>query len=84
MPVAEYSMLLGVKLKKRPVGVGTPQEILPKYGLATDGWVLYSNFSTMPSSSFLINILPAKMLIVITREDDTAFGILHSPFHLDV
>jgi type II restriction/modification system DNA methylase subunit YeeA len=28
-----------------------------------------------------IDILPDKMLIVIAREDDTAFGILHSRFH---
>jgi hypothetical protein len=34
--VAEYSMLLGVKLKQPPPGVGTSQEILAKYGLATD------------------------------------------------
>jgi hypothetical protein len=36
-PVAEYSLLLGVKLKKRPPAVGTSQEILTEYGLATDG-----------------------------------------------
>jgi hypothetical protein len=35
--VAEDSMLLGVKLKKRPPGVGTHQDILAKYGLATHG-----------------------------------------------
>jgi hypothetical protein len=28
--------LLGVKLKKRPLGVGTSRKILAKYGLATD------------------------------------------------
>ena len=32
--VAEYSLLLGVKLKKLPPGIGTHQEILAKYGLA--------------------------------------------------
>jgi len=35
--VAAYSMLLGVNLTQRPPGVGTSQEILAKYGLATDG-----------------------------------------------
>jgi Transposase DDE domain len=31
--VAEYSLLLGVKLKDRPPGIGTRQQILAKYGL---------------------------------------------------
>jgi hypothetical protein len=31
--LAEYSLLLGVKLKDRPPGVGSHQEILAKYGL---------------------------------------------------
>jgi Transposase DDE domain len=31
--LAEYSLLLGVKLKDRPPGVGSPREILAKYGL---------------------------------------------------
>jgi len=35
--VAEYSMLLGVKLRKRPLGIDTPQEILAKYGLGPHG-----------------------------------------------
>jgi hypothetical protein len=35
--VAEYSLLLGVKLKDRPAGIGTRQEILAKYGLAAHG-----------------------------------------------
>jgi Transposase DDE domain len=33
-PVAEYSLLLGVTLKKLPPGIGTYQEVLAKYGLA--------------------------------------------------
>jgi hypothetical protein len=32
--VVEYSLLLGVKLKKLPPGIGTYQAILAKYGLA--------------------------------------------------
>jgi hypothetical protein len=43
-PMAEYSLLLGVKLKKRPPGIGTRQEILAKDGLATHGRVFYGNF----------------------------------------
>jgi hypothetical protein len=35
--VAEYSMLLGVKLRKRPPGIDTHQEILAKYGLWPHG-----------------------------------------------
>jgi hypothetical protein len=31
--LAEYSLLLGVKRKDRPPGVGSHQEILAKYGL---------------------------------------------------
>jgi hypothetical protein len=31
--LAEYSLLLGVKLKDRPPGIGSPQELLAKYGL---------------------------------------------------
>ncbi|HEX9868873.1 MAG TPA: transposase [Candidatus Tectomicrobia bacterium] len=31
--LAEYSLLLGVKLKDRPRGIGSQQEILAKYGL---------------------------------------------------
>jgi hypothetical protein len=31
--LAEYSLLLGVKLKDRPPGIGSPQEILVKYRL---------------------------------------------------
>jgi hypothetical protein len=34
LPVVEYSLLLGVKLKKLPPGIGTYQAILAKYGLA--------------------------------------------------
>jgi hypothetical protein len=33
--LAEYSLLVGVKLKDRPPGVGTPKDILAKYGLIT-------------------------------------------------
>jgi hypothetical protein len=36
LPVVEYSLLLGVKLKKLPPGIGTYQAILAKYGLAGD------------------------------------------------
>ena len=32
--IAEYSLLLGVKLKDVPPGIGTRQQILAKYGLA--------------------------------------------------
>jgi hypothetical protein len=32
-PLADYSLLLGVKLKDRPPGIGSPQEILAKYRL---------------------------------------------------
>ena len=32
--IAEYSLLLGVKLKDLPPGIGTCQQILAKYGLA--------------------------------------------------
>ena len=35
--MAEYSLLLGVKLKDRPPGVGTRQQVLAKYGLTTHG-----------------------------------------------
>jgi hypothetical protein len=37
VPVAEYSMLLGVKLKKLSPGIDTRQEIPTKYGLAAHG-----------------------------------------------
>jgi hypothetical protein len=33
--LAEYSLLVGVKLKDRPPGIGTRQDILGKYGLIT-------------------------------------------------
>jgi hypothetical protein len=36
-PMAEYSLLLGVKLKDVPPGIGTRQEILAKYRLAAHG-----------------------------------------------
>jgi hypothetical protein len=35
--MAAYSLLLGVKLKDRPPGIGTRQEILAKYGLLARG-----------------------------------------------
>jgi hypothetical protein len=35
--MAEYSLLLGVKLKDRPPGIGTNQDILAKYGLPAHG-----------------------------------------------
>src|SRR5262249_4168644 len=35
--MAEYSVLLGVKLKDVPPGIGTRREILAKYGLAAQG-----------------------------------------------
>ena len=31
--IAEFALLVGVKLKDRPPGIGTPQEVLAKYGL---------------------------------------------------
>jgi hypothetical protein len=36
-PVAEYSILLGAKLRDVPPGIGTRQEILAKYGLTAHG-----------------------------------------------
>ena len=35
--MAEYSLLVGVKLKDMPPGIGTRREILATYGLAADG-----------------------------------------------
>jgi hypothetical protein len=35
--MAEYSLLLGVKLKDRPPGIGTYEEILAKYGFSAHG-----------------------------------------------
>jgi hypothetical protein len=35
--MAEYSLLLGVKLKDVPRGIGTRRAILAKYGIATPG-----------------------------------------------
>jgi hypothetical protein len=35
--LAEDSLLVGVKLKDRPPGVGTRQDVLAKYGLNTRG-----------------------------------------------
>jgi hypothetical protein len=35
--MAEYSLLVGVKLQGRPSGIGTRQEILAKYGLVARG-----------------------------------------------
>ena len=34
-PMAEFALLLGVKLKDVPPGTGTPQEVLAKYGLTS-------------------------------------------------
>jgi hypothetical protein len=36
-PIAEFALLVGVKLKDVPPGIGTRQEILAKYRLATHG-----------------------------------------------
>jgi hypothetical protein len=36
-PMAEYSLLLGVRLKDVPPGIGTYQEILAKYRLTAHG-----------------------------------------------
>lgn len=36
-PIAEFALLLGVKLKDVPPGIGTRQDILAKYGLAMHG-----------------------------------------------
>jgi hypothetical protein len=35
--LAEYSLLLGVRLKDRPPGIGTHQQVLAKYGLSARG-----------------------------------------------
>jgi Transposase DDE domain len=35
--MAEYSLLVGVKIQDRPAGIGTRQQILAKYGLTTHG-----------------------------------------------
>ena len=37
--IAEYSLLLGVRLKDTPPGIGTPQEILAKYRLTACSYV---------------------------------------------
>jgi hypothetical protein len=34
-PMAEFALLLGVKLKDVPPGIGTQQELLAKYGLTS-------------------------------------------------
>ena len=36
-PLAEFALLLGVKLKAVPPGIGIPQEVLAKYGLTSHG-----------------------------------------------
>jgi len=43
--MAEYSLLLGVKLKERPPGLGTRQAVLATYGLTAHRSLLYWNFS---------------------------------------
>ena len=43
--LAEYSMLLGAKLKDVPPGIGTLPEVLARYGLTAHGWTLCRNFS---------------------------------------
>ena len=48
---------------------------LPRY-IATPETSKHRIFIWMPAA-----ILPDKMLIVIARDDDTTFGILHSRFH---
>jgi hypothetical protein len=35
--IAKYSLLLGVKIKDRPPGIGTRQQIFAKYGLTALG-----------------------------------------------
>ena len=35
--IAEFALLMGVKLKDMPPGIGTAQEVLAKYGLAAHG-----------------------------------------------
>ena len=35
--LAEYSLLLGAKLKEVPPGIGTLQEVLARYGLTDHG-----------------------------------------------
>ena len=35
--IAEFALLVGVKLKDVPPGIGTPQEVLTKYGLTAEG-----------------------------------------------
>lgn len=35
--LAEYSLLLGVRIKDKPPGVGTRQQVLTKYGLPARG-----------------------------------------------
>jgi hypothetical protein len=35
--ITEFALLVEVKLKDRPPGIGTPQEVLAKYGLTTHG-----------------------------------------------
>jgi hypothetical protein len=35
--IAEFALLVGVKLKDVPPGIGTPQEVLTQYGLPSEG-----------------------------------------------
>ena len=35
--LAEFALLVGVKLKDVPPGIGTPQEVLAKYALTAEG-----------------------------------------------
>jgi hypothetical protein len=43
--LAEFALLVGVRLKDVPPGLGTPQEGLTQYGLTAEGESLYWNFS---------------------------------------
>jgi hypothetical protein len=36
-PIAEFALLVGVKLKELPPGIGTPQDVLAQYGLTAEG-----------------------------------------------
>jgi hypothetical protein len=42
--LAAFALLVGVKLKDVPPGMGTPQAVLTKYGLTAEGSSLYWNF----------------------------------------
>jgi hypothetical protein len=47
--IAEFALLVGVKLKDVPPSIGTLQEVLSQYGLTAEGESLYWNFRSEES-----------------------------------